>query len=187
MRQRAMEGKREREGREREHKRARKRGGHERAGERGGERDQEKEGGREGERVRETETEDERERQRGEKNREGEGKRRDSHKRLKNHRIKTLCLSVTLYRYTNMNPNIWAHCIYSMGVDGQQYRIQHAPQVQSISQQTKCRTMENSYLLIRNAVFHCSEVGEESYQGILSYFSRCEVSFSYMIHGKVCL
>lgn len=117
--------------------------------------------------MRETETEDERERQREEKNREGEGRKRDSHKRLKNHRIKTLCLSITLYRYTNMNPNIWAHCIYSVGKDSQQYRFQHAPQVYSISQQTQCGTMENSYLLIRNAVFHCSKVGEEFYQGIL--------------------
>ncbi len=137
--------------------------------------------------MRETETEDERERQRGEKNREGEGRKRDSHKRLKNHRIKTLCLSVTLYRYTNMNPNIWAHCIYSTGKESQQYRFQHAPQVHSISQQTQCRTMENSYLLIRNAVFHCSKVGEEFYQGTLSYFSRSEVSSCYVIHGKVCL
>lgn len=136
--------------------------------------------------MRETETEDERERQRGEKNREGEGRKKDSHKRLKNHRIKNP-LSVTLYRYTNMNPNIWVHCIYSEGKDSQQYRSQHAPQVHSISQQTQCGTTENSYRLIRNAVFHCSKVGEEFYQGTLSYFGRSEVSSCYVIHGKVFL
>lgn len=71
--------------------------------------------------MRETETEDERERQRGEKNREGgreeEGWPQETQKPQNEKKI-PLCLSVTLYRYTNMNPNIWAHRIYSAGKTG---------------------------------------------------------------------
>lgn len=102
-----------------------------------------------------------------------------------------------------MNPNIWAHRIYSAGGEGggewgmrgggcaggsQQHRFQHAPQVHSISQQTQCGTAGELISPYQECSFSLRyKVGEEFYPGTLSYFSRSEVSPRDVIHGKVFL
>lgn len=61
----------------------------------------------------------------------GKGER-ESHKRLKNHRIKSLCLPVTLYKYTIMNLKIYRYCLHMTETDSPHYCIS---QVHSISHQ----------------------------------------------------